>query len=166
MSQFNFSIEHIKCKTIVIANILSRCEYEKTEISTSAYHSPSSPAYTTISLLPLSPPNFTHSPNTSSTNPTNTMPAIRIHKEALTPSPSRRRSVSHLPSLAEMYQRSSITPPQAVCFANVQTRAQAQRGRSVTRKPNFRILIDNSNRYLSFNQLSPGQTSPGRSYSL
>jgi len=42
--------------------------------------------------------------------------------------------------------------------------AQTQRGRSVTRKPNFSIIIDGSNRNIPLNQLGPSQTFPGRSY--
>ena len=92
------------------------------------------------------------------------MPPIRTQKKTPTPGPSRRRSISPLPNLADMWERTTNPPPQAVYSAHVQTRAQAQRGRSVTRKPNFSIVIDNSYRNIPLNHLGPGQTSPGRSY--
>jgi len=92
------------------------------------------------------------------------MPPIRTHKKAPTPGPSRRRFISSLPNLAEMCKRSTNSAPEAVYTTNVQTRAQAQRGRSVIRKPNFSIIIDNSNRNILLNQLEPGQTSPVTSY--
>ena len=43
MSQFNFSLKHIKGKANVIADMLSRCVYNETEIPTSKDHSLTSP---------------------------------------------------------------------------------------------------------------------------
>ena len=133
ISQFNFSIEHIQEKKSVIADVLSRCEHKETEIPTSKYHSPPSPSHSTTSSLPFYQPHFTHFPTNSPTNSTNIMPSIISYKKAPTPGPSRRRSFSPLFNLAEMWERTSNPPTQAVYSANVQTRAQAQRGRSVTR---------------------------------
>jgi len=165
MSQFNFSIEHIKGKENVIADVLSRCTYKETEIPTSEkYSPPSPPALTSIAPTSTTEPYSTSFPFHKLE--TTKMPHIRTHKNKPTPGPSRRRSLSPLPNLAEMWERTTNPAPQAVYSANVQTRAQAQRGRSVTRKPNFSIVIDNSNRNIPLNQLGPGQTSPGRSYAF
>ena len=92
------------------------------------------------------------------------MPAIRTYKKAQTPSPYRKRSLSPLPNLTEMWERSINPAPEAIYFGNVQTRAQGQRGRSFTQKLNFYVAIDNSKTYFPLKKLGPGQTSPGRSY--
>ena len=63
-----------------------------------------------------------------------------------------------------MWERSTNPTSQAVYSANVQTKAQAKRWRSVTGRPNFIIIIGKSNRNIPLNQLGPGQTSLGRSY--
>ena len=155
MSQFNFNIKHIKGKENVIADVLSRCTYKETEIPTSEKYSlPSPSAPTTIPSTPTLPyfttPYFNKEPTQ------NNMPPIRTNRKAPTLRPSKRRSLSPLTNLADMWERTLNPPPQAVYSANVQTRAHAQRGRSVTRKPNFSIVIDNSNRNIPLNQLGPG----------
>ena len=102
MSQFNFSIEHIKGKENVIADVLSRCEYKETEIPTFEDHSLQSYPNTTTSLLPFNPSHFLHFLTNSPTYPTNNMPPMRTHQKAPTSCPSRRRSLSTIPNLAEM----------------------------------------------------------------
>jgi len=147
MSQFNFSIEHIKGKENVIADVLSRCEYKETEIPTSEDHSPPSPSHSTTPSISSNLPHSSNNLINSTTKTISTMPPIRSTKRKTpTPGPYRRRSLSPLPNLAEMWERTTNPPPQAVYTATVQTRAQAQRGR-----------------YIPLNQLGPGQTSPGRS---
>jgi len=163
MSKFNFRIEYIKRKENVIADILRRCTYKETELSTSEKYSPPSPSAPTTIPSTSTLPHLTTFPFDQVSTPNN-IPYIKTHKKTPTPSPYRRRSISLLPSLAEMWERSTNLAPQVVYSANVQTGAQAQIGRSVTRKSNFTIVIDISNRNIPLNQLGPGQTSPGRSY--
>jgi len=124
MGWFNFSVEHIKGKENMIADVLSRCEYKEAEIPTSEDYSPPSPLHVTTPLLPFNPPHVSHSPINKPANQTNTMPPIRTHKKAPTPGPFRRRRISPGRNLVEMWERSTNPVPQAVYTANVQTRAQ------------------------------------------
>ena len=120
MSQFYFSREYINGKENVIADVLSRYEYKETEIPTSKDNSSPSPSHSTTHPISTIPPHSsTHLTNTPS-KPISTMPPIRTTKRrAPTPGPSSRRSLFPLPSLAEVWERTSNPPPQAVYSANV-----------------------------------------------
>ena len=144
-------------------NVLTTYEYKETKIPTSEENFPQSPSHTTLPQLHFNPRHFPYFPNHTATNQTNMLSPIRTYKKASTPSPHERRSISPFPKLAEMWEMSTKLPPQAVYTANFQTRAQAQKGRSVATKPNIRVVIDNSKRYFPLNQLGSGQTSPRRS---